>query len=66
FFNQEQGKEMHPTLFLYRHENKPYHLDYCFVSEDFMNVLESVEVGSYEDWKMYSDHKPLIVKFGIK
>jgi exodeoxyribonuclease-3 len=65
FFNQEQGKEIHPTLFLYRHENRPYHLDYCFASNDFMQVLESVEVGSYEDWKMYSDHKPLIVKFSI-
>lgn len=65
FYNQEQGKEMHPTLFLYRHENKPYHLDYCFASNDFIEVLESVEIGSYEDWKMYSDHKPLIVKFGI-
>ena len=65
FFNQEQGKEMHPTLFLYRHENKPYHLDYCFASNNFMNVLESVEVGTYNDWKMHSDHKPLIVTFGI-
>jgi exonuclease III len=65
FFNQEQGKEIHPTLFLYRHENKPYHLDYCFASNDFIEVLESVEVGSYEDWKMYSDHKPLIVQFKI-
>lgn len=65
FYDQEQGKEMHPTLFLYRHENKPYHLDYCFASNDFIEVLESVEIGSYEDWKMYSDHKPLIVKFGI-
>lgn len=65
FFNQEQGKEIHPTLFLYRHENKPYHLDYCFASNDFINVLESVEVGTYEDWKMHSDHKPLIVTFEV-
>lgn len=65
FYNQEQGKEIHPTLFLYRHENKPYHLDYCFASNDFIEVLENVEIGSYEDWKMYSDHKPLIVQFRI-
>jgi exodeoxyribonuclease-3 len=29
---QMQGKEQHPTFYLYRHQNKPYHLDYCFVS----------------------------------
>ncbi len=29
-YNQIQGKEMHPTLYLYRHRDKPYHLDYCF------------------------------------
>ncbi|MNK60343.1 Endonuclease/Exonuclease/phosphatase family protein [compost metagenome] len=65
YFNQIQGKEEHPTWYLYRHENKPYHLDYCFASNDFIEVLESVEVGSYQDWTMHSDHKPLIVKFNI-
>ena len=65
YFKQEQGKEEHPTLYLYRHENKPYHLDYCFASQDFMEVLESVEVGTYQDWTMLSDHKPLIINFNI-
>lgn len=63
FFNQQQGKEAHPTLFLYRHEDKPYHLDYCFASIDFIQKLKSVEVGKYEDWTMHSDHKPLIIEF---
>jgi len=65
YFNQIQGKEEHPTWYLYRHENKPYHLDYCFASNDFMETLESVEVGSYKDWTLYSNHKPLIVKFTL-
>jgi len=65
FHNQIQGKESHPTLYLYRHENKPYHLDYCFASSDFTEVLESVEVGTYQDWTKYSDHKPLIIKFAL-
>lgn len=63
FFNQVQGKEEHPTLYMYRHQDKPYHIDYCFASADFMERLKSVEVGKYEDWSMYSDHKPLIVEF---
>jgi endonuclease/exonuclease/phosphatase family metal-dependent hydrolase len=65
FHRQEQGKEQHPTLFLYRHENKPYHLDYCFASEDFIERLQHVEVGIYQDWSKHSDHKPLIVTFDL-
>jgi exodeoxyribonuclease-3 len=63
FFNQAQGNEEHPTLYLYRHKDKPYHLDYCFASMDFIKKLKSVEVGKYEDWTMHSDHKPLIIEF---
>ncbi|MDR7209254.1 hypothetical protein [Flavobacterium piscis] len=65
YFNQIQGKEEHPTLYMYRHENKPYHIDYCFASSDFISMLESVEVGNYPDWKDHSDHKPLIVNFNL-
>ncbi|SHM08522.1 endonuclease/exonuclease/phosphatase family protein [Flavobacterium saccharophilum] len=65
YFNQIQGKEEHPTLYLYRHENKPYHLDYCFASNDFIEVLDHVEIGTYHDWTMHSDHKPLIINFNL-
>ena len=62
-FKQTQGSEQHPTLYMYRHQDKPYHIDYCFASEDLLNKLESVEVGDYESWKHYSDHVPVIVTF---
>jgi exonuclease III len=65
FYDQLQGKETHPTLFLYRHRDKPYHLDYCFASSEFIAKLKSVTVGAYEDWSMYSDHKPLVVEFDL-
>ena len=65
FHHQIQGKEEHPTQYMYRHENKPYHLDYCFASEDLIQCLESVEIGKYQDWTKYSDHKPLIINFNI-
>jgi exodeoxyribonuclease III len=58
------GKELHPTLYMYRHQDKPYHIDYCFVSNDLAKNLQSVEVGEYDAWKQYSDHVPLIVTFG--
>jgi exonuclease III len=62
---QTQGKEEHSTLFMYRHQNKPYHIDYCFASIDLINKLKNVEIGSYEEWTTYSDHKPVIVTFDV-
>jgi exodeoxyribonuclease-3 len=60
---QIQGKEQHPTHYLYRHKNKPYHLDYCFASADMVSRLQSVEIGDYDYWTQYSDHVPLIADF---
>ena len=65
FYQQEQGKEEHPTLFMYRHYDKPYHIDYCFASVDFIERMVDVEVGLYHDWTHCSDHKPLTVTFGF-
>ncbi|MBC7848688.1 MAG: endonuclease/exonuclease/phosphatase family protein [Chitinophagaceae bacterium] len=56
-----QGKEEHPTLYMYRHLDKPYHLDYCFLSNDLRARIVNVEVGSYDEWSAYSDHVPLII-----
>lgn len=62
---QAQGSEEHPTLYMYRHKDKPYHIDYCFASADMMEKLTSVEVGDYDVWTQYSDHVPVIVTFDI-
>lgn len=63
-FNQIQGKEQHPTLFMYRHFDKPYHLDYCFASKQMLEKLKSVKIGDFDFWKPYSDHVPIITTFG--
>ena len=60
---QIQGKEQHPTLYMYRHKDKPYHLDYCFVSEDLAEKISLVEIGDYDGWKDHSDHVPVMVTF---
>ena len=60
---QIQGKEKHPTFYLYRHKDKAYHIDYCFVSAHLAQKLSNVRVGNYDSWKPYSDHVPLIVTF---
>jgi len=62
-YKQEQGKEQHPTFYLYKNKDKPYHIDYCFVSEDLLQKLSSVEIGEHSFWMQYSDHVPVIVTF---
>jgi len=61
YYKQKQGTEKHPTLYMYRHKDKPYHIDYCFMSAGMMKKLKSVEVGEYKSWSGYSDHVPVIV-----
>ncbi|WP_026897331.1 endonuclease/exonuclease/phosphatase family protein [Daejeonella oryzae] len=65
FYGHQQGKEEHPTLHMYRHQDKSYHIDYCFASADFIEKLTSVEVGLYNDWTHCSDHNPLLVTFDM-
>ena len=65
FFKQKQGQEEHNTLFMYRHKDKSYHIDYCFASADLIKKLMSVEIGAYSNWSKHSDHTPLIVTFNI-
>ena len=62
---QIQGKEEHPTFYLYKHKDKPYHIDYCFASTDLTDKIQSVEIGEYDFWRQYSDHVPLIVTFNF-
>ncbi len=63
FFNQQQGHEDQKTLFMYRHKDKSYHIDYCFASNDLIKKITRVEVGTFDEWNEYSDHTPLIVTF---
>ena len=62
---QTQGTEEHPTLYLYRHKDKPYHIDYCFASKDLLDKVSSVEIGDFDEWIKYSDHVPVVITFDI-
>ncbi|HZV69922.1 MAG TPA: endonuclease/exonuclease/phosphatase family protein [Saprospiraceae bacterium] len=62
----EQGNEKHPTFYLHRNLQKPYHLDYCFASTSFLDKLIEIEIGNYENWTAYSDHTPVMVSFEKK
>lgn len=60
---QTPGIEKHPTLYMYRHKDKPYHIDYCFASKDLLDKVSSVEIGDFDEWIKYSDHVPVVVTF---
>jgi exonuclease III len=63
FFCESFGQETQPTWYMYRHAERPYHIDYCFGSSDFVDRLHSFEVGTHETWHQWSDHTPLICSF---
>lgn len=55
------GDERTPTHFHTGREDRPFHLDYCFIPEAWVPRLECVHVGTYAEWHEKSDHAPLIV-----
>ncbi len=56
---EKQGEESTPTFYLQKNEEKPYHIDYFFVSPSFQKPTE-FKIGKREDWIEISDHVPLI------
>lgn len=57
---EAQGHETIPTYFMYRRADKPYHIDYAFVSGDMIEHC-NIEIGNRQDWLHCSDHVPLVV-----
>jgi endonuclease/exonuclease/phosphatase family metal-dependent hydrolase len=55
YFKEEHGEETRPTFYLYKNKAKPYHIDYCFVSDKF--TVETVKVVDVD----CSDHSPVII-----
>ncbi len=54
------GEESEPTFFLYRHEDRAYHLDYAFVSNPLLERSQ-ITLGPSAHWLQVSDHVPLIL-----
>lgn len=59
---EAHGEESLPTFYFHWKQGRPFHIDYCFVPEAWADQIRTVEVGSYEDWRAYSDHRPLVVE----
>jgi exonuclease III len=58
-FNESHGAETRPTYYFLHRQNRPYHLDYIFAPKAWR--VQSVQVGSFEEWGHLSDHVPVIV-----
>jgi exonuclease III len=57
--NIEQGNETLHTFYLHRKIEKPYHIDYAFVSSSLLKTA-SYKIGDFNEWIVLSDHMPVI------
>lgn len=62
-YGEAQGAETRHTFYLYRKQERGFHIDYCFVPMAWTPLLKSVQVGTYADWRHLSDHCPMVVEF---
>jgi exonuclease III len=60
FTGEDQGVERQPTYFQYRHEDKPFHIDFIFAHEALIGSEPKVQIGAVKDWLALSDHLPVI------
>lgn len=63
YCNEQHGSEKTPTFYMYRKEDKSYHIDYCFVPRSLMSRVKQFEVGHHQKWCQLSDHVPMFVEF---
>ena len=60
---EEQGSETKNTFYLYRHLDRGYHIDHCFVRPKW---LKTYEIFDDHYWLKYSDHVPCMLEIEIK
>lgn len=46
----------------YHHQNleKPFHIDYCLVSKEYIPFIRKFSIGEVSEYLSVSDHSPLI------
>ncbi len=60
--SERQGKESQPTFFLQKNIEKPYHIDYIFLSDSF--GYSNFDIGEFGHYRAISDHVPLKITIG--
>lgn len=53
---EEEGCESQSTIYLYRHRDKKYHIDYGFANP---MLIKDFRILNSDEWLQYSDHVPI-------
>ncbi|WP_409304067.1 hypothetical protein [Peribacillus sp. SCS-155] len=62
---EEYGSESQATYYHYGKSDKPFHLDYCFVSQDILPRMNQFYIGTAKEFLPFSDHVPLVFEFTL-
>jgi endonuclease/exonuclease/phosphatase family metal-dependent hydrolase len=65
FYEEAQGSESKPTLYLLKNRRRPFHLDYVFVPGEWAQRLDKVSIRDGAKWAALSDHRPVIVDVSL-
>jgi exonuclease III len=57
---ENHGAESSFTFYLHRKLERPYHIDYAFLSKSLAKSA-GIEIGKFNDWIEFSDHMPISV-----
>ena len=60
-YGEDPGEETRASYYHWRDKSQPFHIDYCFIPEGWLDRLVGVEVGTFADWPQ-SDHRPLTME----
>lgn len=59
---ERQGEETSPTYYHRKNKNNPFHLDYIFIKEDKLKLINHFSIGNYEEYINLSDHMPMFLE----
>lgn len=64
-YKESFGSEGKGTYYHHKKIDKPFHIDYCFVSKELLKNTQAFYLGEKEEWGWLSDHVPLIIEVSI-
>ncbi|WP_339173306.1 endonuclease/exonuclease/phosphatase family protein [Solibacillus sp. FSL R5-0691] len=57
---EEYGMESKYTYYHHQNLEKPFHIDYCLVSKEYIPFIRKFSIGEVSEYLSVSDHSPLI------
>ena len=62
FHNEAHGQEKQPTYYFQWKEQRPFHIDYCFIPRVWTEKVQRVEESARTRNGKPDDHRPLLVE----